>query len=243
MNNNSLNILGQLKLAETRGYSAYEVAVLNGYTGTEQEWLDSLIGPQGPQGEPGPQGIPGTPPQIRIGRVDTLAPEQDAYVNITGTTSVVDLNFGIPRGKDGEGGTEYTETDPVFSGSPSAGITNQDIDNWNNKSDFSGNYNDLINKPTIPVVPTNISAFTNDVGYLTNHQDLSNYIQKSQTSGLVKNDGTIDTNTYLTQHQDISGKMDASKVKNVSSTTAGDVYDVRYINSMLGNIESLLGGI
>ena len=28
--------------------------------------------------------------------------------------------------------------------------------------------------------------------------DLSNYIQKSQTSGLVKNDGTIDTNTYVT---------------------------------------------
>lgn len=29
--------------------------------------------------------------------------------------------------------------------------------------------------------------------------DLSNYIQKSLTAGLVKNDGTIDTNTYLTQ--------------------------------------------
>lgn len=31
----------------------------------------------------------------------------------------------------------------------------------------SGNYNDLSNKPTIPTVPTNISAFTNDAGYLT----------------------------------------------------------------------------
>lgn len=31
----------------------------------------------------------------------------------------------------------------------------------------SGSYNDLSNKPTIPVIPTNISAFTNDVGYLT----------------------------------------------------------------------------
>ena len=28
--------------------------------------------------------------------------------------------------------------------------------------------------------------------------NLTNYIQKSQTSGLVKNDGTIDTNAYLT---------------------------------------------
>jgi uncharacterized protein (TIGR02145 family) len=32
---------------------------------------------------------------------------------------------------------------------------------------FSGNYNDLTNTPTIPTVPTNVSAFTNDAGYLT----------------------------------------------------------------------------
>ena len=38
---------------ETRGYSAYEVAVLNGYTGTEEEWLESLVGPVGPQGSEG----------------------------------------------------------------------------------------------------------------------------------------------------------------------------------------------
>ena len=33
---------------------------------------------------------------------------------------------------------------------------------------FSGDYNDLTNTPTIPTVPTNVSAFTNDAGYLTN---------------------------------------------------------------------------
>ena len=32
---------------------------------------------------------------------------------------------------------------------------------------FSGDYNDLLNQPTIPTVPTNVSAFTNDAGYLT----------------------------------------------------------------------------
>lgn len=32
---------------------------------------------------------------------------------------------------------------------------------------FSGNYNDLTNKPTIPTVPANVSAFTNDAGYIT----------------------------------------------------------------------------
>ena len=36
----------------------------------------------------------------------------------------------------------------------------------------TGSYNDLTNKPTIPTVPTNVSAFTNDSGYLTSHQSL-----------------------------------------------------------------------
>lgn len=48
-----------------------------------------------------------------------------------------------------QGGVE-NEIDPVFSASPAAGITQSDIVNWNSKSNFSGNYNDLTNKPTIP---------------------------------------------------------------------------------------------
>lgn len=39
----------------------------------------------------------------------------------------------------------------------------------------SGSYNDLSNTPTIPTVPTNVSAFTNDAGYLTQHQSLVGY--------------------------------------------------------------------
>lgn len=34
---------------------------------------------------------------------------------------------------------------------------------------FSGNYNDLTNKPVIPTVPTNVSAFFNDANYLTSN--------------------------------------------------------------------------
>lgn len=35
----------------------------------------------------------------------------------------------------------------------------------------SGSYNDLSNKPTIPNVPTNVSAFNNDAGYLTGYTE------------------------------------------------------------------------
>ena len=46
--------------------------------------------------------------------------------------------------------TSYTETDPVFLASAAHGISASDISNWNGKSDFSGSYNDLSDKPTIP---------------------------------------------------------------------------------------------
>lgn len=46
-------------------------------------------------------------------------------------------------------------------------ITAAERTSWNNKSDFSGSYNDLTDKPTIPTVPTNVSAFVNDAGYIT----------------------------------------------------------------------------
>lgn len=36
---------------------------------------------------------------------------------------------------------------------------------------FSGDYNDLTNTPAIPTVPTNVSAFTNDAGYLTGYTE------------------------------------------------------------------------
>ena len=43
----------------------------------------------------------------------------------------------------------------------------------------SGSYNDLSDKPIIPTVPTYVSAFVNDVGYLTQHQSLDGYVKTS----------------------------------------------------------------
>lgn len=119
-------------------------------------------------------------------------------------------------------------------------ITSNDISNWNNKSDFSGNYNDLSNKPTIPVEVTENTVsgwgFTKNTGTYSKPQ---NGIPKTDLESAVQ--ASLDkADTALQTHQDISGKLDTSKVKNAQSTTAGDVYDVRYINSVLGNIETLL---
>lgn len=61
-------------------------------------------------------------------------------------------------------GALTSETDPIFSASPAASITSQDITSWDNKSDFSGSYTDLTNKPTIPA---KTSDLVNDSGYIT----------------------------------------------------------------------------
>ena len=51
------------------GESAYEIAVANGFVGTEVEWLASLKGDQGIQGEVGPQGPAGTDGEDGVGIV------------------------------------------------------------------------------------------------------------------------------------------------------------------------------
>ena len=58
----------------------------------------------------------------------------------------------------------------------------------------SGSYSDLSNKPTIPVVPTKVSAFINDAGYLTQHQSLDDYASKADVSALMSTKlGVTDT--------------------------------------------------
>ena len=73
----------------------------------------------------------------------------------------------------------------------------------------SGVYADASHDHTVsditdfPAIPSKVSDLDNDSGFLTEHQSLSDYIQKSQTAGLIKNDGTIDTSNYLTNHQSL----------------------------------------
>ena len=60
-----------------QGFSAYEVAVKNGFTGTEAEWLATLKGQKGDKGDNGNNGADGATPEIGangnwwIGGVDT----------------------------------------------------------------------------------------------------------------------------------------------------------------------------
>lgn len=85
--------------------------------------------------------------------------------------------------------TSYTETDPVFSSSAAASITSADINSWDNKSDFSGSYTDLTDKPTIP---SRTSDLTNDSGFIT--QETDPVFSSSAASGITSSNITSWTN-------------------------------------------------
>lgn len=96
------------------------------------------------------------------------------------------------------------------------GITEEKITSWDNKSDFSGNYNDLSNKPSIP---TKTSQLTNDNGFLTSVP--SEYITETE----------LEAKGYLTEHQSLSGyatkddlntKVDKIEGKGLSSNDYTD---------------------
>ena len=95
---------------------------INDDTGYWQTWdtetgqyVDTTTKAQGPQGnkgdtgDPGPQGETGATPQLTVGAVTTLEPGEDATVTITGTAEAPVLNFGIPKGEQGDGSTSGSD--------------------------------------------------------------------------------------------------------------------------------------
>jgi microcystin-dependent protein len=87
------------------GLSAYQIWVAKGNIGTEQDFLNSLIGP------------PSQLPAVSVGTTTTLASGTPAYVNTTGSTASNSIfNFGIPTGPAGEKGEKGDKGEPGAPG-------------------------------------------------------------------------------------------------------------------------------
>ena len=123
--------------------------------------------------------------------------------------------------QDVSGMTAYTQNSD-FTGhtaNTSIHVTPAQTAAWDAKSDFSGSYNDLSNKPTIP---TSASQLTNDAGYITSSA-LNGYATTGDVQTATNDMATktwVGQQGYLTQHQDISGKQDVSGMTAYTETSA-----------------------
>lgn len=122
------------------GNSAYEIAVANGYTGDEEQWLASLKGRDGSPGRDGnngksayelsggddrygtdglggflesligAKGDTGLPGKSATVTIGTVTTGETASVTNTGTETEAVLNFVLPKGTDGRDGVGVAQT-------------------------------------------------------------------------------------------------------------------------------------
>ena len=103
-------------------------------------------------------------------------------------------------------------------------ITSSDINNWNNKSDFSGRYNDL---EGLPKIPSKVSELTNDNNYVND-----NYVIRKIAEASLNKD--IDLSDYATKNFVIDTL--ASDVKNltlVNSSAKVSQNIIDYLNEII----------
>lgn len=98
---------------------------------------------------------------------------------------------------------------------------------WNGKSDFSGSYNDLTEKP---VIPTKVSQLINDSGFLTPNEKVKNVvvvnnvkIEKGQTFELLSDI----TKAKLLYFNTLEHYMDSACSIPVYNTNASKTYNFR----------------
>ncbi len=97
----------------------------------------------------------------------------------------------------------------------------------------------------IPTVPTAVSAFTNDAGYLTEHQSLDGYTTEYYVDEALSGYATqawVESKGYLTAHQDISGKANTADLAAVATSGSySDLSDTPTIPTKLSAFTDDLG--
>ena len=164
----------------------------------------------------------------------------------TGADKCGILFFVAENATQGTGTQMYFPIDGTYKGRVFVrSMTNRSPGAWTLLSTFSGNYNDLTNKPTIPTIPTNISAFNNDSGYITSIP--SEYVTETEL-----NSKDYATKNYVdNQNNEIEKLLNDGKANSakgiqsmlISKGTGGDnpylignyIKNATYKNGTVGN--------
>lgn len=130
---------------------------------TGAQGIQGVKGDKGDKGDTGATGAPGTAATITIGSVTTGAAGSNASVSNSGTSTNAVLDFTIPRGNPGADGG--VTVDAELSSTSTNPVQNKAVKT-------------AIDTVTASI-PTKVSAFINDAGYLTQHQSLDDYVKKN----------------------------------------------------------------
>ena len=141
------------------GLSAYEIAVANGFTGTEAEWLESLRGEAGVQGVPGLDGLSAYQLWVLAGNEGTEADFFEALRGHDGTDG--------QNGQDGATGPQGDTGEPGADG-PSAYQVWLALGNTGTEQDFINS----LTGPQGPEGPTGPEGPQGDQGIPGNPLDL-----------------------------------------------------------------------
>lgn len=135
---------------------------------------------------------------------------------------VEELLDQVANGNTGGGGGITEETDPVFTASPAASITDEQITGWEGKQDAIADLGDI--RAGAAKGATALQSYT---------EQYKGTVTGVKMNGTTKNpsEGVVDLGTVITEHQDISGKQD----KLVSGTNVKTINGESILGS--GNIE------
>lgn len=225
-----LTELDTIKAGGGSGITSVEVDVENttgtpSGTGSVEEGIlklsfSGLKGETGPQGPQGPKGDTGATPNIQIGDVTTLQPDQQATASITGTTENPILNLGIPKGANGSGGGDGT------------GITQRQINALNEMFKIcaytqnpSSQYNEFLQAFDIGgVEPSESWKITNNLTNVVNNNNAIYVIKGSPYSATLTASEGYSINSVIVEMggEDVTSTVYSDGNINISSVT-GDV--------------------
>lgn len=243
------------------GESAYEIAVDNGFVGTEEQWLESLVGPQGEKGDKGDKGDDGDPASNIITSVNGLtgvvvlnpdhlddttsahkfasAGELSKLAGIAAGATANDSDANL-KNRANHTGTQTASTISDFNSSVDGRITTQ-----------KGAVNGIASLDSNGLVPTNqLPSFVDDV---LEFDDLADFPTVGETGKIYvaidtgktyRWSGTVYTELNPSDVISVNGQsgavvLDADNISDDSTThkfvTAGDI-------TKLGNLSGVNSG-
>lgn len=211
-------------VAGVNGKSAYELAVTNGFNGTETQWLYSLVGPQGPQGIAGPAGANGangsSAYQVAVAN-GYNGTETQWLASLVGATG--------PQGTQGIQGVAGS-LGANGQGVPTGGTTGQVLAKVNDT-----NYNTAWVNPTSSEDAAQNSQITILQNSVTlNYQTLDN-VNNTQNLQINNLENTINQNySTLVNVNDIQN----SQINSIQTVNTSQSNQISNINSSLNSINT-----